>query len=155
MINAVSRDRTNGDRPRMTATAAQGTNNIPKPHKRVPTQLARIELRTSPRTSRAKLVVMPQAGHGLPVCARKVQGGRPRGFWRCVPSVLAVPSSWYGLSCQAMKKTNSRPRATPARAPRTQTFRGGGRFGVSLEAGTIAMTSVRDKSKSIQFWSEQ
>src|SRR5262249_30519951 len=148
MINAVSSERTNSDRPRTTTMAAQGTNNMPNAHNRVPTQLARRELRTSPRTSRLKLVVMPQAGHGPPGWAEKGQSGRFSGGVLCVPSFLGLPSWSYGLSIQAMTKTNTRPSATPVRAPRTQTFRRGGLFDVSLEAGTIAMTSVRDKSKS-------
>jgi hypothetical protein len=43
----------------------------------VPVQFARIEAETSPRTSRAKLVVIPQAGHGFPVIITKLHGGIP------------------------------------------------------------------------------
>ena len=47
----------------------------------VPTELACIELLTSPRLSNEKLVVIPQDGHGFPVATSNEQGGSPICVW--------------------------------------------------------------------------
>jgi hypothetical protein len=89
----------------------------------VPTALARSELDTSPRTSRAKLVVMPHEGQGTPVVRKNVQDGKFICRW--VAMVRAVPSGWYGFNQAAMANTPTNPRAMPSRLPRTQPPRTG------------------------------
>src|ERR1041384_578132 len=43
----------------------------------LPTQFARSEESTSPRTNSAKLVVIPHDGHGFPVIVTKLYAGMP------------------------------------------------------------------------------
>src|ERR1041385_4284085 len=60
----------------------------------LPTQFAFAEATTSPRTNRAKLVVIPHDGHGLPISTAKLHGGMPSCV--CVDIVRGFPSSSYG-----------------------------------------------------------
>src|SRR6266540_6506825 len=60
----------------------------------LPTQFAFAEATTSPRTRRAKLVVIPHDGHGLPMSTAKLHGGMPNCV--CVDIVRGFPSSSYG-----------------------------------------------------------
>ena len=69
----------------------------------VPAQFARSDATTSPRTSRAKLVVIPHDGHGLPVSTTKLHGGMPSCV--CVAIVRGVPSASYGFSQNATANT--------------------------------------------------
>jgi len=59
-----STERTNTVRPRSALTTLHGSSRNPNTASSVPAALARSELSTSPRTSKAKLVVMPQEGQG-------------------------------------------------------------------------------------------
>lgn len=67
------------NRGRLHSTLArlQGISARPKSANSVPTALARREFTKSPCTSKAKLVVMPHDGHGMPLRMRNVQGGKP------------------------------------------------------------------------------
>ncbi len=68
----------------------------------VPAQFAFSEATTSPRTRSAKLVVIPHAGHGLPVIITKLHGGIPSCVW--VAIVRGWPSASYGFSQNAIPK---------------------------------------------------
>src|SRR5205823_2428445 len=67
----------NSNRPASPPATAQTSSAAQDTATTVPTQFARTDDRTSPRTSRAKLVVIPHAGHGLPVSTTKLHGGIP------------------------------------------------------------------------------
>src|SRR5262249_9667047 len=93
----------------------------------VPTQLARSELTTSPRTRRAKLVVIPHDGHGRWNIRWKLHGGSP-SVW-CEAMRRSGPSSAYGRTWVAVK--NTRPgraavRARPGGGRGARGPRGGG-----------------------------
>jgi hypothetical protein len=60
-----STERTNRVRPRSTLATLQGMSSRHSTASSVPAALARSELSTSPRTNRAKLVVMPHEGQGI------------------------------------------------------------------------------------------
>src|SRR5262245_462007 len=83
--------RTRQSRPRILAYTAQGMRASQYMASRVPTQFAFSESHTFPRTRWAKLVVMPQVGHGLPVQTTKLHSGRPSCV--CVAMSLGEPSS--------------------------------------------------------------
>ncbi len=63
-VSVCSTERMKTVRRFQALTRLQGRNSKHIRASSVPTQLARSELPTSPRTSKAKLVVMPQAGQG-------------------------------------------------------------------------------------------
>src|SRR5262245_51767923 len=75
--NSQSKDKFTQYRPRHALIKPYGISVAQKNANRVPTQLARSEFSTSPRTSSAKLVVMPQDGQGFPVHTLNVHGGKP------------------------------------------------------------------------------
>jgi hypothetical protein len=60
-----SSDRTSRVRPHSRLSRLHGMRNRHSPPSIAPAALARSELTTSPRMSRAKLVVMPHAGQGI------------------------------------------------------------------------------------------
>jgi hypothetical protein len=60
-----STERMNTVRPRSTLATLQGISSRHSTASSVPAALARSELSKSPRTNRAKLVVMPQEGQGI------------------------------------------------------------------------------------------
>jgi hypothetical protein len=76
-VNARSSDRIKKGRPHSAQARLQGMKARQQTASRVPTALARSEFHRSPRTSKAKLVVMPHDGQGIPVRKRNVHGGRP------------------------------------------------------------------------------
>jgi hypothetical protein len=63
----LSMERMNKVWPRQTLIRLQGMDRTHTRANRVPTTLARAELTRSPRTRKAKLVVMPHDGQGRPV----------------------------------------------------------------------------------------
>jgi hypothetical protein len=62
---SFSRERTSRVRPHRRLSTLHGISKRHSPASIVPAALARSELSTSPRMSRAKLVVMPHAGQGI------------------------------------------------------------------------------------------
>ena len=64
-VTVRSTERTNTVRPRTTLTTLHGISRTQSTARSVPATLARAELTRSPRTNRAKLVVMPHDGHGI------------------------------------------------------------------------------------------
>src|SRR5207253_8394136 len=80
-VTVFSSERMNSDRPRNALVRLQGMKIRQKTASSVPTALARSEFFKSPRTSNAKLVVMPQEGQGSPVTSLKLQGGKPSCVW--------------------------------------------------------------------------
>src|SRR5262245_60861422 len=85
---------TNSGLPQRALASAHTSVNAHSTQITLPTQLARIDASLSPRTRRAKLVVIPHDGHGLPVRITKLHGGMPSCV--CVDIVRGVPSSSYG-----------------------------------------------------------
>ncbi len=77
--------------PRMLLASAQTSVSAHNTQMKLPTQFARSEAATSPRTNSAKLVVIPHDGHGFPVSATKLHGGIPNCV--CVDIVRGWPSS--------------------------------------------------------------
>ena len=143
-----SAERTNTVRPRTTLATLHGTRNKPRMPSSVPAALARSEFSTSPRTSRAKLVVMPHDGQGIFVRLWNVQGGRPS--CRCVSMRSGCPSSSYGFSQIATAKTADSPSANPTSVPRThgpitgRTSSGSCVSSILVEGGgTIAISRLR------------
>src|SRR5207245_8387700 len=108
---------------------AHGITRAQKTASPVPTQFAFIEFQTSPRTNRAKLVVIPHDGHGIPVISWNRHGGMP-SVW-CDASRMGVPSALYGCTRVAMKKTKPSPAAIASKAPRTHQFARSGNRGNS------------------------
>jgi hypothetical protein len=90
-VSARSIDRMNSGRARIALTTAHGIRASQNRASKVPTELAQSEFSTSPRMSRAKLVVMPHDGHGMPVSTRNVHGGKPS--CRCVSILRGWPNS--------------------------------------------------------------
>ncbi len=109
-------DRINKVFPNHKLANPQGRRSIKKNARADPTGLALSAFPRSPLTIKAKLVVIPQEGHGWPVRIMKLQGGNPS--CSCVPICRALPSDPYGLSQKAMPKTK------PIRALRNQVSKG-------------------------------
>jgi len=91
VVKARSIETMKSGRPRSEQMRHHGTSARQNAASSVPTALAFNEFQTSPRISRAKLVVMPHEGQGTPVRSLKVQGGSP--ICRCV----SIRSGWPSL----------------------------------------------------------
>jgi len=115
-------DRINKVFPNHKLAMPQGRTSIKKKARADPTGLALSAFPRSPLTIKAKLVVIPQEGHGLPVRIMKLQGGNPS--CSCVPICRALPSDPYGLSQKAMPKIAVMPKTKPIRALRNQVSKG-------------------------------
>src|SRR5262249_7892313 len=66
-VSAFSTERMKNGRFQYALAKHHGISSRQKPASKVPTALARNEFPTSPRINRAKLVVMPHDGQGIPV----------------------------------------------------------------------------------------
>jgi hypothetical protein len=86
-----------------------------------------------PRTKWAKLVVMPQLGHGSPVCSKKPHGANPREWW--VPNPLG-----FGESRIAITKTVAHPAAIPNAIRRSTTLARGALIRGAKMAGKLGGT---------------
>src|SRR5438445_13438686 len=91
LVSVLSIDSMNNGLPSNALRMLQGMIAIHNTANTVPTQFACIECQTSPRTNRAKLVVMPHDGQGSPVHVLKVHGGKPSRV--CVPIRPCPPPS--------------------------------------------------------------
>jgi hypothetical protein len=90
-VRARSSDTMKNGRPNHAQARFHGISARQKSARSVPTALALSEFQTSPCIKSAKLVVMPHDGHGTPVTALNVHGGRPSS--RCVSMRRGWPSA--------------------------------------------------------------
>ena len=115
-----SADRTHTHRPRAALATLHGISPRRNVASSVPTGLARSDATGSPCMSRAKLVVMPQDGHGTPVSRRKLHSGNPSCVCvAIVRGVLTLDLTVAGGKVETVRVDMGEPILTPDGIPTT------------------------------------